>query len=80
MIEQHNDEYIRINFDITMTKLSCEYATLDVVNQMGTHKARVWVVFITQINVTQNIRRWQVYSNGFSREITPGICNSEDTR
>ncbi|KAK8798269.1 hypothetical protein WA538_006017 [Blastocystis sp. DL] len=61
MIEQHNDEYIRINFDITMTKLSCEYATLDVVNQMGTHK----------INVTQNIRRWQVYSNGFSREITP---------
>ena len=70
MIEQHNDEYIRINFDITMTKLSCEYATLDVVNQMGTHKARVWVVFITQINVTQNIRRWQVYSNGFSREIT----------
>lgn len=41
MIEQHNDEYIRINFDITMTKLSCEYATLDVVNQMGTHKVCV---------------------------------------
>ena len=80
MIEQHNDEYIRINFDITMTKLSCEYATLDVGNQMGTHKARVWVVFITQINVTQNIRRWQVYSNGFSREITPGMCDSGDTR
>ena len=25
-----------------------------------------------QINVTQNIRRWQVYDNGYSREITPG--------
>ena len=44
MIEQHNDEYIRINFDITMTKLSCEYATLDVVNQMGTHKVCVLVM------------------------------------
>lgn len=37
-IEQHNDEFIRISFDITMPKLSCEYASLDVVNQMGTHK------------------------------------------
>ncbi len=41
-IEQHNDEFIRISFDITMPKLSCEYASLDVVNQMGTHKALYW--------------------------------------
>lgn len=38
IIEQHSDEYIRINFDITMTRLSCDLASLDVVNQMGTHK------------------------------------------
>lgn len=38
IIEQHRDEFIRINFDITMTKMSCDYASLDVVNQMGTHK------------------------------------------
>ena len=38
IIEQHSNEYIRINFDITMKRLSCDLASLDVVNQMGTHK------------------------------------------
>ena len=38
VIEQHDDEFIRINFDITMKSLSCDLASLDIVNQMGTHR------------------------------------------
>ena len=45
IIEQHNDDYIRINFDITMNKLSCDLASLDVVNQMGTHKVRIELIY-----------------------------------
>ncbi|KAK8803672.1 hypothetical protein WA158_001366 [Blastocystis sp. Blastoise] len=66
-IEQYENDHIMINFDITLPQLSCDVASLDVVNQMGTH----------QINVTQNIRRWQVYDNGFQKEITPITIHEE---
>ena len=35
------------------------------------------LIHYSQINVTQNIRRWQVYDNGYSREITPGIHHDQ---
>lgn len=48
---------LRINFNITVIDLPCEFATIDVVDVLGTRKD----------NVTKNINKWRVDENGVRR-------------
>lgn len=45
---------IRINFNITMLDLPCEYAAVDVLDVLGTN----------QQNVTKNIEKWNLDKDG----------------
>lgn len=57
IIDPNKDSLLRINFNITVMDISCEFATLDVVDVLGTRKD----------NITRNINKWQVDSNGVRR-------------
>jgi len=48
---------IRVNFNITMLDLKCEYATIDVFSTLGKEQ-----------NVTQNVNRWTVDADGIAQE------------
>uniref|UniRef100_A0A7S2SF83 Thioredoxin domain-containing protein n=1 Tax=Rhizochromulina marina TaxID=1034831 RepID=A0A7S2SF83_9STRA len=48
---------IRINFNITMHDLSCDYATVDLLDVIGTQRQ----------NVTADIEKWQLDENGRRR-------------
>lgn len=55
-LDSNKDPKIRVNFNITMMDLSCEYATVDVVSVLG-----------TQQNVTTSIRKWSIDAEGVKR-------------
>ena len=57
IIDPNKDSLLRINFNITVMDISCEFATIDVVDVLGTRKD----------NITRNINKWQVDSNGVRR-------------
>lgn len=59
-MDPKHDENIRINFNITLPNLSCQFASLDVVNALGAE----------QLNVTQNIKKYKVDEKGWAQEIT----------
>ena len=48
-----DDDRIQLNFNITMTDLPCEYATVDVFSTIGFQK-----------NVTRNVRKFPIDENG----------------
>lgn len=48
---------LRINFNVTMMDLPCDYAVVDVVDLMGTNR----------MNITKNIEKWQLDENGVRR-------------
>ena len=50
-------DLLRINFNITVMDLPCEFATIDVVDVLGTRTD----------NVTKNVNRWQLDANGVRR-------------
>jgi thiol-disulfide isomerase/thioredoxin len=54
IIDPNTDNSLRINFNITVLDMPCEYASIDVVDVLGTRRD----------NVTFNINKWQVDENG----------------
>ena len=54
IIDRSYDTQLRINFNITVLDLPCEYAVIDVVDVLGTRTN----------NVTKNINKWQIDSEG----------------
>jgi thiol-disulfide isomerase/thioredoxin len=52
-----DDSTLRINFNVTMMDLPCDYAVVDVVDLMGTNR----------MNITKNIEKWQIDELGVRR-------------
>ena len=57
VIDPVSDQQLRINFNITVLDLPCEFAVIDVVDVLGTRND----------NVTKNINKWQIDSEGIRR-------------
>lgn len=57
VIDPNTESLLRINFNITVLDMPCEYATIDVVDVLGTRND----------NVTLNINKWQVDELGVRR-------------
>jgi hypothetical protein len=53
VLDRHADPRLRVNFNITMMDLKCEYATIDVVSVLGTEQ-----------NVTAHVHKWHVDGGG----------------
>lgn len=58
VIDPNTDSLLRINFNITMLDMPCEYAVIDVVDVLGTRLD----------NVTVNVNKWAVDENGVRRQ------------
>jgi protein disulfide-isomerase-like protein len=54
IIDPNTESQLRINFNITTFDLPCEFATIDVVDILGTRDS----------NVTKNISKWKVDKDG----------------
>lgn len=52
-LDSNRDPRVRVNFNITMMDLKCEYATIDVVSVLGTDQ-----------NVTQHVTKFQIDAGG----------------
>mmetsp|Transcript_18218 Transcript_18218/g.25874 ORF Transcript_18218/g.25874 Transcript_18218/m.25874 type:complete len:175 (+) Transcript_18218:76-600(+) len=52
-LDSNEDSQIRVNFNITMMDLKCDYATIDVVSVLG-----------TQQNVTQHVQKYPIDQSG----------------
>eukprot|EP00636_Phaeomonas_parva_P006236 CAMPEP_0118851804 /NCGR_PEP_ID=MMETSP1163-20130328/1085_1 /TAXON_ID=124430 /ORGANISM="Phaeomonas parva, Strain CCMP2877" /LENGTH=472 /DNA_ID=CAMNT_0006784193 /DNA_START=199 /DNA_END=1617 /DNA_ORIENTATION=+ len=48
------DEMLRVNFNITMLDMPCEYATVDMTDMLGTRRA----------NVTKHVEKWNLDEEG----------------
>lgn len=57
VIDPVADTLLRINFNITVVDLPCEFAVIDVVDVLGTRTD----------NVTKNINKWQIDEGGVRR-------------
>jgi protein disulfide-isomerase-like protein len=57
VVDPNRDSLLQINFNITVLDMPCEYATIDVVDVLGTRNE----------NVSVNINKWQVDENGIRR-------------
>ena len=57
IIDPNVDTLLKINFNVTVLDMPCEFATIDVVDVLGTRND----------NVTKNINKWQIDSAGFRR-------------
>ena len=57
ILDTNADTQLRINFNITLMDLSCEFAAIDVYDVLGTN---------TQ-NVTKNVEKWQLDEDGVKR-------------
>lgn len=58
VVDPNMDSQLRINFNITVLDVPCEYATIDIVDVLGTREN----------NVTKNINKWQIDSSGVRRD------------
>mmetsp|Transcript_23615 Transcript_23615/g.93623 ORF Transcript_23615/g.93623 Transcript_23615/m.93623 type:complete len:469 (+) Transcript_23615:355-1761(+) len=54
MLDTNAETLLRINFNITMMELQCDFATVDVVDVLGTNS----------MNVTKNVEKWQLDETG----------------
>jgi len=57
VLDPNTNQLLKINFNITVLDIPCEYATIDVVDVLGTRND----------NVTVNINKWTVDANGLRR-------------
>lgn len=57
ILEPNNEGLMRINFNITVLDTPCDFATIDIVDVLGTRND----------NVTKNINKWQVDENGMRK-------------
>ncbi len=55
-LDSNNEKKIRVNFNITMMDIKCEYATIDLVSSLGTEQ-----------NVTQHISKYNLDAEGVKR-------------
>jgi thiol-disulfide isomerase/thioredoxin len=55
-LDRNDDPRVRLNFNITMMDLKCEFAVVDVVSVLGTDQ-----------NVTAHIIKWQIDAGGIRR-------------
>lgn len=55
-LDGNEDKKIRVNFNITMMDMSCEYATVDLVSSLGTEQ-----------NVTQHVTKYKLDAEGVRR-------------
>eukprot|EP00980_Cylindrotheca_fusiformis_P025148 scaffold13207_cov143-Cylindrotheca_fusiformis.AAC.1 len=53
-LDENTAPQIRLNFNITMLDLNCEYVSVDVWDALGTNRQ----------NVTKNVEKWQIAENG----------------
>ena len=54
LIDSTTETQLRINFNITVLDMPCEFATIDVIDVLGTRNQ----------NVTKNMNKWQVDAKG----------------
>lgn len=52
-LDRHPESKMRVNFNITMMDLKCEYASVDVVSVLGTEQ-----------NITTHVNKWHVDADG----------------
>jgi thiol-disulfide isomerase/thioredoxin len=55
-LDRNDDPRVRLNFNITMMDLKCDFAVVDVVSVLGTDQ-----------NVTAHITKWQIDAGGIRR-------------
>jgi thiol-disulfide isomerase/thioredoxin len=58
IIDDNSESSIELNFDISLFDVPCEFATLDVVDVLGTK----------QLNVTRNVKKWSLDAAGNRRQ------------
>lgn len=58
LIDSNTEPQLRINFNITVLDMPCEFATIDVIDVLGTRNQ----------NVTKNMNKWQVDANGIRQK------------
>lgn len=71
VIDSSQDQKLRVNFDITMPGLPCEYASVDVTNLYGGNDSFI---------VTKDIGKWRTDENGTRREFHSRDTASADRR
>jgi len=54
MLDTNAETLLRINFNVTMMELQCDFAAVDVVDVLGTNS----------MNVTKNVEKWQLDDTG----------------
>lgn len=54
MLDTNAETLLRINFNVTLMALQCDYVAVDVVDVLGTNS----------MNVTKNVEKWQLDSTG----------------
>jgi hypothetical protein len=57
IIDRASDPQLRINFNITVFDLPCEFAVIDVVDVLGTRTS----------NLTKNVNKWNIDADGIRR-------------
>jgi len=56
-LDENTQPQLRLNFNITMLDVHCDYVTVDVWDALGTNRQ----------NVTKNVEKWQVSDDGGTR-------------
>jgi hypothetical protein len=57
VLDPVSNELLRINFNITVMDIPCEFAAIDIVDVLGTRTD----------NITKNVNRWQLDAKGVRR-------------
>jgi len=57
VLDPDTSERLRLNFNVTFHDLHCDYASVDVLDSLGTNRQ----------NITKNVEKWQLDSTGFRR-------------
>ena len=66
-LDKSDDPRIRLNFNITMTDLRCDWAVIDVVSVLGTDQ-----------NVTAHVTKWNIDGNGVRKGYKGRNRNQKD--
>jgi len=66
-VDKSDDPRLRLNFNITMTDLKCEFAVIDVVSVLGTDQ-----------NVTAHVTKWNIDSEGIRKGYKGRNRNQKD--
>jgi hypothetical protein len=66
-LDRTTDPRIRLNFNITMTDLRCDWAVIDVVSVLGTDQ-----------NVTAHVTKWNIDGDGIRRGYKGRNRNQKD--